>query len=189
MLVQGIGGIGAFLTYVLAQSGADVIALDRDRDRLAIATELGARKTVLATESGAGMAISSAVGDRDLRVVFEVTGSRSGIESALHVAPRGCRIVLVGIQKQPVPVDLGLVTLEERMLIGANALVREIDFPRAVELVARRRGGWATIAPIVLPLDDLVEGALLPMSEGRGGAIKTLIDPRATEPRPLRALS
>ncbi|WP_083866165.1 zinc-dependent alcohol dehydrogenase [Microbacterium yannicii] len=190
VVVQGVGGIGAFLVYALVESGADVVATDRDAERLQIARELGARATVHVSGSADDLVmIREAVGENELRVIFEVSGSRPGIESALALAPRGCRIVLVGIQKAPVSIDLASITLEERQLIGTNALVREIDFPRAVELIARRRGRWAVLAPRVLPLDQVVEGALRPMSEGRAPAIKTLIDPRGTDVRPIASLA
>ncbi|MBB5157177.1 zinc-dependent alcohol dehydrogenase [Saccharopolyspora phatthalungensis] len=187
VLVQGVGGIGAFLVFALAQSGADVVATDMDPDRLTLAGRLGARATVLVT-GGAGDQhhVREAVGDAELRVVFEVSGSRSGVLSALGISPRGCRIVLVGIQQAPVEIDLAAVTLEEKILIGTNALVREIDFPRAVELVARGRGLWHLVAPRVEPMTDLVDKVLRPMSEGQRLAVKTLLDPRATISRPLR---
>ncbi len=190
VVVLGVGGIGAFLVYALAQSGAHVIATDIDPARLEIATEMGADEVLQVAGTADDLdRIRSAVGERELRVVFEVSGSRSGVVTALDLAPRGCRIVLVGIQKAPVEVDLGAITMEEKILIGTNALVRETDFPRAVELIAARRGRWGIIAPHVLPLTDLVEGALRPMSEGHAPAIKTLIDPRATETRDLVSLS
>jgi (R,R)-butanediol dehydrogenase/meso-butanediol dehydrogenase/diacetyl reductase len=189
VLVQGVGGIGAFLVYALVEAGARVIATDMDAERLDIAAELGAERTVLVTESSGDdrRAILDAVGDHELRVIFEVSGSRPGVLAALDLAPRGCRIVLVGIQKAPVEVDLATITLEEKVLIGTNALVREIDFPRAVELIAKRRGRWSTIAPRVVPLSGLVDEALRPMSEGRSKAIKTLIAPRGELTRGLRS--
>lgn len=188
VVVLGVGGIGTFLVYALAESGADVVAADVDPDRLALATELGARRTVLVTGTDADSAtVREVLGDDDLRVVFEVSGTRGGVGTALDLAPRGCRIVLVGIQKQPVEIDLGTVTMEEKILIGTNALVREVDFPRAVELVARRAGRWAVIAPRVVPLEAYVDEALRPMSEGRPKAIKTLVDPRSSQARPIRS--
>ncbi|MCU1441041.1 MAG: hypothetical protein JWP85_2038 [Rhodoglobus sp.] len=188
VLVQGVGGIGAFLVYALVEAGARVVATDMDADRLEIATELGADRTVLVTRSTDDrQAILDALGSDELRVVFEVSGSRAGVIAALDLAPRGCRVVLVGIQKQPVEVDLAAITLEEKVLIGTNALVREIDFPRAVELIAKRRGRWSMIAPRVVPISGLVEEALRPMSLGRSKAIKTLIDPRGDTVRPLRS--
>ena len=40
------------------------------------------------------------------------------------------------------------------------------------------------IAHVILPLDDLVEEAIVPLAEHRSERIKTLIDPGATSPRP-----
>ncbi|MFT3873577.1 MAG: alcohol dehydrogenase catalytic domain-containing protein [Nocardioides sp.] len=187
VVVLGVGGIGTFLVYALAESGAHVTAADIDPERLRLATELGAERTVLVSGSSEDPeVIRAALGQDDLRVVFEVSGSRGGVLNALTLAPRGCRVVLVGIQKAPVEVDLGTVTMEEKILIGTNALVREVDFPRAVELVARRAGRWALLAPRVVPLDSYVEEALRPMSMGCPKAVKTLVDPRGGAARPLR---
>lgn len=189
VLVQGVGGIGSFLVYALSDAGADVIAADIDEDRLALARSLGAADTVhvTATEDDAQL-LRDRVAGRDLRVIFEVTGTGLGVRTSLAVAPRGARIVLVGVQKAPLDIDLATVTLEERSLIGTNALVRETDFPRAVELIARGRGTWHRLAPRVLPLDALVDDALAPMSTGRPPAIKSLIDPTATVSRELKTL-
>jgi (R,R)-butanediol dehydrogenase/meso-butanediol dehydrogenase/diacetyl reductase len=188
VILQGVGGIGTFLAYALVEAGADVIAVDMDAERLAIAREFGVRATVLVRgDEDDRSAIQAEVGDRDLRVVFEVSGSRQGALQALALAPRGCRIVFVGIQKTPIEIDLSNITFEEKILIGTNALVREVDLPKAVELIAKRRGRWDILAPRVVPLRDYVEEALRPMSEGRPKAIKTLVDPRAEAVRPIRA--
>lgn len=185
VLLQGAGGIGAFLVYVLAQFGARVIATDLDVDRLRIAAELGAASTVALSGGPDDLeAVRRAMGD-DVRIFFEVSGSRPGLASTLALSPKGAKIVLVGIQHEPVSLDLAQVTLMEQTLFGTNALVRETDFPTAIDLVARRRGRWNIVAPRVLPLDRLVDGALQPMSEGRPPAIKTLIDPRATSERDI----
>ncbi|HWL01841.1 MAG TPA: zinc-binding dehydrogenase, partial [Microbacteriaceae bacterium] len=186
VLLLGAGAIGAFLIVALKAAGAIVIAADVSAERLEIATEMGADEVVrVAAGPGDAQTLRDVVGERDLRVVFEVSGTAGGLATALDVAPTGARIVSVGIQRRPVEIDLGQVTIREKSIIGTNALVREIDFPRAVELVASRAGRWGTIAPDVLPLAEVVEGALRPMSEGRAPAIKTLIDPWATTRRPL----
>lgn len=186
VLLQGVGGIGTFLAYALVEAGADVIATDMDPGRLGIARELGVQRTVqVAGNDGDLDLIRAELGDQELRVIFEVSGSRPGALAALALAPRGCRIVFVGIQKAPLEIDLATLTFEERILIGTNALVREIDFPRAVELIAKRAGRWSLIAPRVVPLEDYIEEGLRPMSEGRPRAIKTLVDPRGTTVRPI----
>lgn len=186
VIVLGVGGIGAFLVFALKAAGATVIAADLSADRLVIAGDMGADELVQTQgSSGDAELLSAAVGDRDLRAVFEVSGTAGGLATSLAVAPTGARIVAVGIQRRPVEIDLGRLTVGERSIIGTNALVREIDFPRAVDLVASRPGGWSSIAPEVLPLAEVVDGALRPMSEGRPPAIKTLIDPWGAERRPL----
>ncbi|OJX64485.1 MAG: hypothetical protein BGO95_08395 [Micrococcales bacterium 73-13] len=188
VLVLGTGAIGAFLVLALKAAGAIVLAADVSEERLGIAGEMGADELVrVAAGPGDAATLLAAVGERDLRVVFEVSGTAGGLATALEVAPTGARIVAVGIQRRPVEIDLGRATIREQSIIGTNALVREIDFPRAVELIASRPGGWTRIAPEVLPISDVVDGALRPMSEGRAPAIKTLVDPWAAERRPIRS--
>lgn len=186
VVVLGVGGIGAFLVFALKAAGATVIAADLSPERLAIARDMGADDTVR-TDAGPGdvALLDAAVSGRELRVVFEVSGTRGGLATSLALAPAGARVVAVGIQRHPVEIDLGRLTIAEKSIIGTNALVREIDFPRAVELIASRPGGWSGIAPEVLPLSELVAGALLPMSEGRPPAIKTLVDPWSAARRPI----
>jgi (R,R)-butanediol dehydrogenase/meso-butanediol dehydrogenase/diacetyl reductase len=175
-LVQGVGGIGAFLIWVLVQSGAEVVAVDLQQGRLDIARKLGAHVTILGGQPGSEEAIVATFGDR-IPVFFEVTGSDQGLNLAVEIVPMGTNIVMVGIHKAPRDVDLARITVRELSLIGTNALVRETDFPEAAALVALRRGQWVDIAPAPRTLDELVEGALRPMSEGHPPAVKTLIRP------------
>lgn len=183
VLLTGAGGIGAFLSYVLTQLGAKAVVVDRDAKRLAIAEELGAYRTVLVDGTDDEARIRQAIEGENVRFFLEATGVRPVLDTVLAISPKGARIVAIGIQHAPVELDLASITLMEKTLIGTNALVREIDFPIAVDLVARRRGHWKIVAPRVLPLDQLVSDALVPMSEGRAEAIKILIDPSAIEAR------
>ncbi|CAN5239505.1 2,3-butanediol dehydrogenase [soil metagenome] len=177
-VVQGVGGIGAFLIHALVDAGAHVVAVDLAQERLDIAAELGAQVTILAGTPEAEGQIAAQF-ETSIPVFFEVTGSDPGLQLAIDIVPMGTEIVMVGIQKAPRTVDLARVTVRELSLIGTNAMVRETDFPEAARLVAVRRGGWGRIAPDPLPLEQLVDWALRPMSEGRPPAIKTLIRPWA----------
>lgn len=187
VLVQGVGGIGVFLTFALAAEGAIVTAVDFDPERLDIAAELGARSTVLVRGDEADTErIREGLEGEELRAVFEVSGSARGMRTALEVSPKGARIVVVGMQKGAIEIDFRTITLMEKSFIGTNAQARESDFPRAVELIAQRAGGWDRIAPRVLPLGDVVEGALRPMVDGHAPAIKSLIDPWGVEARGIQ---
>lgn len=175
-VVQGVGGIGAFLIHVLADLGAHVIAVDLDPHRLELARELGAERTIVgATDETPGL-ISAAWGE-SIPVFFEVTGSARGMDLAIDIVPMGTTIVAVGIAKAPAPVDLGRVTVRELTLVGTNAMVRETDLADAARLVAARAGRWDAVAAPPLPFEHLVDGALAPIAEGRPPAVKSIVLP------------
>lgn len=177
VLVIGAGGIGAFLVYLAAREGCEVVVADRSEERLGLAREMGATETI------------AVAADEPLRVhpapllVFEVSGSAAGLESAFRIVPPGSRIVAVGLQSGPVPLDWRWLTLSEIELIGTVAHVCATDLPDSLAAIADRAEGWSAIAPEVLPLRRLVEDGLRPLSEGRPAHVKTLIDPWIAETR------
>lgn len=180
-LVVGAGGIGAFITYAAAQSGAQVIVLDLDHRRLDVAMRLGAS---LVIEVGPGIDPGELLGKGVIpTVIYEATGTSAGLGLALGTAQRGTRVVLVGMQSGSSEIQLRRITLDEIELIGTNAHAFASDFPDGLSLLASRIVGWADVAPVVIPLDDLVERGIRPIMEGRGQHIKTLIDPWADRPR------
>jgi (R,R)-butanediol dehydrogenase/meso-butanediol dehydrogenase/diacetyl reductase len=180
VVVIGAGGIGAFLIYALSRSGVPVVAVDLNRDRLHTATRLGARDAILGGEDAHARLASVAPRPR---VVYEASGSTAGLDLAFAATPPGSRIVAVGLQHRPYSLDVRMLSLQERELIGTNAHAFAADFPAAAELVAAREEGWADIAPIAVPLEDLVPVALTEMRNGAADRIKTLVDPWAQETR------
>lgn len=183
--IVGVGGIGCFLAYAAAQWGARVIASDLDERRLEIARALGASRTVAI---GRGERLEDALAQEGVApdVVFEVSGSAAALEQAVALAPRGGRIVAVGVQKLPPALDMRRVTLDELELIGTVAHAVREDFPEALRLIAARSEGWADVAPEALPLELLLDEGIRPLAEGSSARVKTLFDPSARERRPAR---
>jgi len=179
-VVVGVGGIGSFIAFAAAATGARVIAVDRSPDRLALARTLGAADTILAGESSLAARLGELGVDAD--VLFEVSGSAAGLADVLAAAQPGAVIVPVGVQKEPVAVLLGAWTLREYTIVGSVAHVFADDMPEAVRLLGTR-GDWSDIAGEVLPLDDLLERGLRPLLDGGATQIKTLVDPWITEAR------
>lgn len=171
VLVVGVGGIGAFLTYALAQAGADVVATDVVPERLAIAARLGARET-----QGAG--------DPAPSLVFEVSGTEAGLGAALAAVAPGGRVVTVGIAKHAVAVDARRITVKELQVVGTNALIGTEDVPEAARLLGLEPALWSLVAPVAIPLDRLVADGIVPLVEGRATRIKTLVDPWIATARP-----
>ena len=184
-VIIGAGGIGAFLTYAAAQVGATVLVSDMDQSRLDIAGALGAKYLV---RPHGEESIKAKLAREDLipTVIFEVSGSLAGLSESLAIAPRGCRIVLVGLQSKPVDIEIRTVSLTELELIGTNAHVKSTDLTEALRLLASRADGWEDIAPEAISLDDLVSDGLVPLAEHRSTRIKTLIDPWIAATRKTR---
>jgi (R,R)-butanediol dehydrogenase / meso-butanediol dehydrogenase / diacetyl reductase len=181
VVLLGTGGIGAFLAYALARTGATVLAVDPDARRRELAVTLGAAAAVGPDELPA--AAGAALGGPP-HAVFEASGSAPGLAAALDLLPGGGRLVVVGMQKVPASLDLRRLALRELELIGTNAMNRHPDFTDALRLVAGRAAGWADVAPTALPLDAVVAGGLEPLAAGRAPAVKILVDPWAGAERP-----
>jgi len=186
VLVLGAGGIGAFLIYALAEGGARVIAADVLPGRLAIAERLGADATIDAADAATVRERLDALGVVPT-LVFEVTGSQAGYESAIAACDPGGRVVSVGIAKHPLTIDARRVTVKELEVIGTNALIGRDDVPEAARLLAIDQPLWTAVAPVAIPLDQLVSDGILPMVEGRAAQIKTLVDPWTERTRPTTA--
>jgi (R,R)-butanediol dehydrogenase/meso-butanediol dehydrogenase/diacetyl reductase len=185
-LIIGAGGIGAFLTFAVASVTERLAVLDLNVDRLKIAHNLGAPRAIQ---------VSGEVDPSDMlaegmapSVVYEVSGTGAGLETAQRLLPPGGRLVLVGLQSGGHPWDVRTLSLIEQELIGTNAHVFAEDMPTALELLASRKSSWADLAPVALSLDNLVDSGLRPLVDRRATRIKTLVDPWATEDRPTEML-
>ena len=175
--VVGVGGIGAFLTYALVNSGMRVVASDLDAGRRAIAKGLGAEVVVDPTQ--ASLADVLAQGGYDVSVMYEVTGSGPGLAAAIEALPTAARLVAVGLHEHAREIALRPLTLRENEIIGTNAHICTADMPESLRLLAARADSWRDLAPVALPLARLIDEALDPLAEGRSTRIKTLIDPAA----------
>ena len=179
-VVLGTGGIGAFVVHAATKAGAEVTAVDLDPERLKVAAALGATRTVAARRD---VPLGDLIANADAPVVLECTGAAAMIQGAADLVRPGGRVVVVGLQKAPVPVDLFSLAYRENELIGTLAHVFGADFGRAVEILEDGQDVWRLVAPSVLPLEDLVTGGLEPMVEGEPTPIKTLLDPGIAAPR------
>lgn len=180
-VIVGVGGIGAFITFAAAATGARVLVVDRDEERLELGLRLGAASALLAGSTPLRDKLAELGMDAD--VFFEVSGSAPGLASVLEAAEQGSTIVPVGIQRGEPALPLGRWTLNEYLIVGTVAHVFAVDFPEAVRLLGTRPD-WSDLAREVIPLDLVAEEALQPLVEGRSHQIKTLVDPWISEPRP-----
>jgi 2-desacetyl-2-hydroxyethyl bacteriochlorophyllide A dehydrogenase len=122
VLVVGCGPIGALVVAVAKRAGAaEIVAVDRHERPLAIATAVGATRTLPAGDTAALAAV-------DADAVVESSGSHQGLATAMRGATRGGTVVLVGMLPtgdQPVPISLAIT--RELTLIGSLRFNDEID--------------------------------------------------------------
>jgi (R,R)-butanediol dehydrogenase / meso-butanediol dehydrogenase / diacetyl reductase len=181
VLVIGAGGIGAFLTFVLVQSGARVTVIETAEPRRALASSLGATAVLPPPASKEAHALLA--GELRPEIIYEVTGSAAGLDLALAGLGRGVRVVVVGMQGKPAELDFRHLSISESQLAGTNAMVAATDLPQALDLLAGRSDSWADVAPLALALDDLVDAGIRPLATGQSARVKTLVDPWAPATR------
>lgn len=171
--VIGAGPIGLLMGLVARARGAEVLLVEPNPYRRAIALQQGfavfgasqvdheLRDTIIASTAGEGPG-----------VVFEVSGSPEGMELAVEVAAVGARICLVAIHSDRRSVDLHRFFWRELALVGAR-LYGRADFEAAVELVTTSAIEPSALISAITPLDR-VGGALEQLAAG-GAMMKVLV--------------
>lgn len=134
VLVLGAGPIGLALIEVARARGARVLATDISAERLAFAKTLGA-ETIVSDDKLLPTVLDMTDGD-GMPVVIEATGSIKAMESTIDLVAAGGRIVIVGLVKQGMQVQLpGLdFTRKEVTIVGSRASTQ--CFPEALALLS-----------------------------------------------------
>jgi threonine dehydrogenase-like Zn-dependent dehydrogenase len=175
LAVLGAGGIGMFVVAGAAAAGADpLIVVDIDESRLAKALQLGATRAVDARDADAVAAILELTGGEGAGAVVEATGIASGPATACAAVRRGGTVVIVGLQPEPVALDLLDLTLREVDVRPSMAQVLERDIEVALEILAAGRVG-PLVTDRVIPLEAIVDDGILALADGRARG-KVIVD-------------
>ena len=139
VLVIGSGPIGALIIAVLKRAGAaEIVAVDMHEKPLDIAREVGASRTLLATDAESIAAVEA-------DVCLESSGNHYGLASAVRGAARGGRVVMVGLLpsgEQPALISLAIT--RELELVGSFRFNDEID-----EVIAALADGSLYADPVM----------------------------------------
>jgi len=174
--VIGAGGIGSFLVGAAAASGAGaIIAIDVDDARLENARALGASHTVNARREDAAQAIRALTGE-GADIVLEASGAPSGPGTAIAAAKRGGTVLIVGLQAEPVALDLFSATLREVDLKTTLAHVCDEDLAQAVQILDETEFAHVAFGDLI-PLSEIVARGLVPLADGSAGG-KLVVDVR-----------
>lgn len=155
--VVGCGGVGLNLVQCAVVSGARVVAVDLNDQRLAVARALGAAETI---NPAAGERVDKAVRaltNGGVDVAFEAIGNPKTIELAFSLLRRGGRLCVVGYSADPVTLSAARLMYYELEIAGSLGCGAG-EYPEIMGLV---QAGKLRLDPIVsgtLPLAEINEG-------------------------------
>lgn len=133
VLVSGIGGLGHMAVQYAKVTGARVIAVDMEEEKLTLAKQVGADETVNARCHDVAEVVKR-LGGVDIVIGTAVSGR--AFQSAFQCLRRGGRMVLVGLPVETLPVPIFDLVLNGISVIGSIAGTRK-DLNETLELAAR----------------------------------------------------
>ncbi len=164
--VVGCGVVGLLLTHVAVTQGVRVLAHDQFDEKLAMASQLGA-------EACAGGNPANLWLDENVSTVFECAGVTPTVELALGAAPRGSRVLLLGLSSSPASfVPLRLV--REGIRIEPSLIYdHPADFASSIQQVANKVLQPSKIVTETIPFDSIGR-ALQIASTGKSGKVHVI---------------
>jgi L-iditol 2-dehydrogenase len=145
VVVVGSGMIGLLVVQVLRHYGCgNLIAVDVDDDRLALAMKLGATAFINARSEDAVARIMAVTNNRGAAAAWEVVGTTPTIHTAVQCVQKGGSIILVGNVSPAVEIPLQAIVTRELTLYGSCASSGE--YPECIELMAR---GAVDVRPLI----------------------------------------
>jgi alcohol dehydrogenase len=174
--VIGAGGVGLSVVMIARALGAHVVAVDRNREALAVATVLGADHTLVAD----GTDIASAVGDLvegGSDIAVDAVGSEQTCSDAILSLRRRGRLVQVGLLP-PIGghprVPMARVIAWELDVLGSHGMAAA-DYPSMLALIEAGSLRPQELIERTIGLEDAA--ALLPGFDRAKVAGMTMIDP------------
>lgn len=179
--VVGAGGVGLSTIMIAKALGARVVAIDRNPEALAVASDLGADHTIVADGSDVVPEIGAkiaALTDGGSHVSVDAVGSESTCSVAIHSLRRRGRHVQVGllpaIEGHP-QVPMERVIGWELDVFGSHGMAA-VDYPEMMDLIAAGRLLPQRLVERTIGLEEAA--ALLPRFDQAVVAGMTIIDPQ-----------
>jgi (R,R)-butanediol dehydrogenase/meso-butanediol dehydrogenase/diacetyl reductase len=177
VVVVGGGPIGVLIASVAAHEGAEVVVIELDAHRRALAQALGLR-TLDPSAVEVPKWVEEWTGGAGVPVAFEVSGSAAGLTSAAEVLAARGRLCLVAIHSVPRSMNMHRFFWRELSLVGARLYTRS-DFERAIDLVAAGVIPAGALVSRVVPLADVTDA--FDALESGAGVMKVLVECRPSD--------
>lgn len=131
--VFGVGGLGHLAVQIAHAMGAEVIALDIGKDKLALARELGAAQALDASDPDALKALRQRGG---VHVAIVTSAARAAYDAALQCLRPTGTLSVVGLPPEPLQIPALAVVGGEVRIIGSAVGTRN-DIREVLDLAAK----------------------------------------------------
>lgn len=136
IVILGAGAIGLMTLQACVSLGAtDITVVDIMEKRLELAKKLGAARVINGKETDTVAALRSGemYGDHGVELVFECAGAVFTAQQAVQIVARGGKIIMVGTQSKPVPIDF--LKINREVCIQTSFRYCN-NFPQTIEAIA-----------------------------------------------------
>ncbi len=155
VVVVGAGMIGLLIIQALRAAGCgNIAAVDIDRNRLDLASELGADTVLKSDKCDVAREVLKITGGRGADLAFEVVGIAPTVKTAMSPLRKGGSLVLVGNLSPLVELPLQTVVTREITLYGSCASCGE--YPECLDMIAR---GAVNVDALISAVAPLVDGS------------------------------
>lgn len=117
--IYGIGGVGMYALQIAKISGAKVIAIGRNQEKLKMAESLGADYTINASASKIKDEIRKATNGKGVDVMVDFVVSDESVKNSSSSLANGGKMVLVGVSNKPLSINPQIFVLKEFSLYGS----------------------------------------------------------------------
>ncbi len=153
--VHGVGGVGLSAVQIGAAIGANVIAIDLDDDKLALASALGASVVVNASEEDPVRAVRAASGG-GAHVSVDALGSEVTVQNSIRCLRRRGRHVQIGLvigEARSLPIPMSRVISLELDIYGTHGMPAR-RYPEMFDLIERGAVSPERMVGRTITLDD-----------------------------------
>jgi threonine dehydrogenase-like Zn-dependent dehydrogenase len=134
--VFGCGAVGLGAVFGAAAKGAEVIAIDIDEEKLAIAELVGARHRINFKTENLHERLQLITGEKGPNVVIEAVGLPATFRAAVDEAAFAGRVVYIGYAKNPVEYETKYFVQKELDICGSRN-ADPANFRRVINLFER----------------------------------------------------
>ncbi len=169
----GIVGLGAVASAV--NRGAEVIAIDVDDSKLAIARKIGVAHTINPSKVDLHQTLQELTGGDGPDVIIEAVGSPVTYRSAVDEVAFLGRVVCIGYAKHPVEFNTALFVQKEIEILGSRNCVGSTDFPEVIRYLEEGKFPVEEVISKVISIDEGPE-TMDAWAKNAQGIIKIMID-------------